>query len=150
MSVLRLIATLQCWMLTASHVMCHTGMGAGSRLLTPKAACGIRPQGRQGVGFMCSYSGTWEPDTMSQRMTALYAVPKKKPSKRRTRIRKTAWMKRYPINWKRPMMLDMFDIVKYTDGTLTKARTTHQGWLNLPNTSLEGEHFLTKEVRPRW
>lgn len=101
MSVLRLIATLQCWMLTASHVMCHTGMGAGSRLLTPKAACGIRPQGRQGVGFMCSYSGTWEPDTMSQRMTALYAVPKKKPSKRRTRIRKTAWMKRYPINWKR-------------------------------------------------
>lgn len=80
----------------------------------------------------------------------LYAVPKKKPSRRRTRIRKTAWMKRYPNYSKKPMMLDMFDITKYTDGTFTKARSTHQNWLNLPNTSLEGEHILNKEIRPSW
>ncbi|XP_954577.1 uncharacterized protein TA19045 [Theileria annulata] len=80
----------------------------------------------------------------------LFAVPKKKPSKRRTNIRKTAWMKRFPKNYKRPMMLDMYDIVKYTDGTFTKSRTIHENWLNLPNTSLDGKHIFNREVRPSW
>ncbi|KAG6439914.1 Ribosomal L32p family protein [Babesia bovis T2Bo] len=89
-------------------------------------------------------------NTIENRIFQLNAVPKKKPSKRRTRIRKTAWMKRFPNNWKRPMMLDILDITKYTDGTLTKSRTTRENWLNLPNTSLDGEHFLTREIRPTW
>ncbi|AFZ80485.1 hypothetical protein BEWA_033380 [Theileria equi strain WA] len=59
-------------------------------------------------------------------------------------------MKRYPNYSKKPIMLDIFDITKYTDGTLTKARSTHQSWLNLPNTSLDGEHVLNKEVQPNW
>ncbi|EAN33382.2 Ribosomal L32p family protein [Theileria parva strain Muguga] len=82
--------------------------------------------------------------------TRLFAVPKKKPSKRRTKIRKTAWMKRFPKNYKPPMMLDMYDIVKYTSGTFTKSRTIHENWLNLPNTALDGKHVFNMEVRPSW
>ncbi|ORM40319.1 uncharacterized protein BXIN_1891 [Babesia sp. Xinjiang] len=99
--------------------------------------------------FISSTHTQWMDSLVRYRTFPLYAVPKKKPSKRRTRIRKTAWMKRLPLNWKQPMMLDIFDVTKYTDGTLTKSRTTHQNWLNLPDTSLEGEHFLTREIRPR-
>ncbi|BAM38657.1 uncharacterized protein TOT_010000125 [Theileria orientalis strain Shintoku] len=98
----------------------------------------------------CFVNNFHKPYTHSRYDTGLYAVPKKKPSRRRTRIRKTAWMKRFPKNYKKPMMLDMFDIIKYTDGTFTKARTIHQNWLNLPNTRLDGKHVFNKEVRPSW
>lgn len=124
-------------------------LGSGSQDAATLSAYSLR---LQPTGKLTFVSGAFPLGVTAKtyRISPLYAVPKKKPSKRRTRIRKTAWMKRYPLNWKRPMMLDIFDVAKYTDGTLTKARTTHQSWLNLPNTSLEGDHFLTREIRRSW